>query len=147
MDSVGTTTGTSTRHSLLSTQMTRNGWPFGRKEIADGTEDEAIAVNHGGGLLNCTLTNDIGVENINSPQAGYILSCDVSPIVVSINVRNTGIADQSNFDLAYQLDNNTPVVDTYTNTLTSGQQVTFDFSETIRNYYVWNVYTQMLIAR
>ena len=87
----------------------------------------SIAVYYGGGLLNCSLTNDVAIENNNDPS-DFNMVCNPGPAIVSALVRNTGINSQSNFPVSYQLDSQPKVTETFTGTIASGQQAVFNFA-------------------
>lgn len=97
---------------------TTNGWESRR----------SIASFYSGGLLNCSLTNDVSIQN-NNEASDFNLICNPGPAIVSVMIMNSGVDAQSNFDVSYQLDSNPIVTETFTGTLTSGQQVTFDFAQ------------------
>ena len=88
----------------------------------------SIAVFYPGGLLNCSLTNDVSIQS-NNEASDFNQICNPGPIVVSAIIMNSGVEPQSDFEVSYQLDSNPVVTETYSGTLTSGQQVTFDFAE------------------
>jgi len=67
--------------------------------------------------------DDVGVSAISSPQSGEGLGSEQ----VSIVVENFGANTQSNFPVQYTIDTGTPVVETFTATINSGETVTFDF--------------------
>ncbi|MBK5212682.1 MAG: S8 family serine peptidase [Flavobacteriaceae bacterium] len=87
----------------------------------------SIAVFYSGGLLNCSLTNDVSIETNNQPS-DFNLVCNPGPAIVSVVIRNTGVDPQSNFDVSYQLDSDPIVTETFTGTLTSGQQAVYNFT-------------------
>jgi len=88
-----------------------------------------IAINHPGGLLNCSLTDDIGTVSIDNDPNDFNFVCSgSSEILVSATFRNSGIDPQSNFTVSYQLDSDPVVEETYTGTLGSGEQDSFIFA-------------------
>jgi hypothetical protein len=89
------------------------------------------ALFYGGGLLNCSLSNDLALISINNDPNEFNYVCDNSPVVISATVANTGLDSQSSFTMRYQIDNETPVEETYTGTLNSGQQIVFEFENTV----------------
>lgn len=89
------------------------------------------ALFYGGGLLNCTLSNDLALISINNDIAEFNYVCDSSPVVISATIANTGINPQSNFTMRYQIDNEAPVEETFTGTLNSGQQIVYEFDTTV----------------
>ncbi|MFC7356103.1 S8 family serine peptidase [Jejudonia soesokkakensis] len=87
-----------------------------------------IAIRHAGGLLNCALANDVAIT-LNNTEGDFATVCSGnSNVIVSVDIQNTGVDPQSNFSISYQLDTNTPVVETYSPTITSGTIVTYDFT-------------------
>ena len=87
-----------------------------------------IAIYHPGGLVNCSLTNDVSIES-NNAASDFNLVCNPGPVIVSAKITNSGIDPQSNFDVSYQLDSDPVVTEVYTGTINPGQQVTYDFTE------------------
>ncbi len=67
---------------------------------------------------------DLGVSAITSPVTGMELGEES----VTITVNNYGDKDASNFELAYQIDENEPVVETYTGTISAGGSVEYTFN-------------------
>ncbi|RMA65941.1 S8 family serine peptidase [Ulvibacter antarcticus] len=87
-----------------------------------------IAINHPGGLLNCSLNNDVAAVSIDNNPGDFATVCTgVSDVVIVASFLNSGIDPQSNFDVSYQLDSDPPVVESYTGTINSGQQVSYSF--------------------
>ncbi|GHC44754.1 hypothetical protein GCM10008083_04200 [Ulvibacter litoralis] len=88
-----------------------------------------IAINHPGGLLNCSLANDVSTVSIDNTPSDFALVCAGSnDVVISASFRNSGMDPQSNFTVSYQLDSNPAVEETYTATLNPGQQVAYNFT-------------------
>jgi len=100
------------------------------KNDTDGWKSRrTIAINHPGGLLNCSLINDLAVISIDNDPSDFTLVCaGSSDIIVVASFRNTGIDPQSNFTVSYQLDSNPVVQETYAGTLNSGQQAAYSFT-------------------
>jgi hypothetical protein len=88
--------------------------------------DEYNPNNEFGKNVKHLFSNDIGVTSISSPTSGEGLGVET----VSISIMNFGANSQSNFDVSYTLDSGTPVVETYTGTINSGEQATYDFTQT-----------------
>ncbi len=87
-----------------------------------------IAQYHPGGLVNCTLSNDLSLEAINNTPGDFNTVCDSDPIIISVTIRNTGVNSQSGFSVSYQLNAEPLVVETFSGTILSGQQAVYDFS-------------------
>lgn len=100
------------------------------KNDTDGWKTKRlIALNHPGGLLNCSLTNDMELTSINNDPGEFSGACGGgTDTVISVNITNTGIDPQSNFMVSYQLSGGPVVDETYTGTLNSGDQVTHEFA-------------------
>lgn len=69
------------------------------------------------------LANDIGVTAITSPTSGML---DIEDVTISIT--NFGGVAQSNFDVQYILDNESPVVETFTGNILPEETVSFTFA-------------------
>lgn len=87
----------------------------------------SIANKYNGGLLNCSLANDMAIE-INNQPSDFNLVCNPGPVTISVIVRNSGIDSQSDFDVSYQVDSDPVVTESYTGTLDSGEQAIYDFT-------------------
>ncbi len=98
------------------------------KKDNDWTTERTIAKFHPGGLLNCSLNDDLALTSIENPTEGYICSANN---IVSVKIQNTGLNNQQNFTVSYQLNNETAVQETYTNILLSGNETTFSFTQPI----------------
>jgi hypothetical protein len=100
------------------------------KNDTEGWESRrTIAEYHPGGLINCSLADDMALESINNTESDFNTVCNSGdPVTISITVRNTGINDQSNFMVSYQLDSEPVVEEMYTETISSGQQDVFEFA-------------------
>ncbi|GAA0871804.1 hypothetical protein GCM10009117_09500 [Gangjinia marincola] len=102
------------------------------KNIALGWESKrTIAVGGTTGLQNCVLTNDLAIEELNVNEDDFLLACDNQPVVVSADISNTGAEQQSNFMISYQLNDDPVVEEMYTETLASGELITFEFAEPV----------------
>jgi hypothetical protein len=98
------------------------------KNATDGWKGRrSIAVYYAGGLLNCSLTNDLSIESNNEPS-DFNLVCNPGPATVSATIRNFGADPESNFEVSYQLDSEPAVTETFTGTLAPGGQTVFDFT-------------------
>jgi hypothetical protein len=96
-----------------------NGWKSRR----------TIAINHPGGLLNCSLNNDLATISIDNVPSDFTLVCaGSSDVIITASFRNAGIDPQSNFTVAYQLDSDPIVEETFIGALNSGQQIAYSFT-------------------
>lgn len=124
--------GSSATNSIVApiTNPNDNFW-FAIKAVgADGwITKRSNAVFYTGGLFNCSLNNDLELSTVLSPNDGAF--CDGDTNVVSVVITNTGIDDQSNFTVSYQLNTEPVVEETITSTLTSGSNIAHDFSQTL----------------
>lgn len=83
------------------------------------------------------LSNDVGALEITSPVSGSGLG---SSETVAITVKNFGAVPQSNFDVQYDIDGGTPVVETFTGTIAPEEEVTYNFTQT-GDFSVLGTYT------
>lgn len=82
-------------------------------------------------LIDCNNDNDAGVANILSPIANQ-QSCNGSAFDVSIMLTNIGQPYQTNFPVYYSINNGTPVMETFTDTLFGNSQRNFMFSQQLQ---------------
>ena len=88
-----------------------------------------IAIYHPGGLVNCSLNNDLSTVSIDNSPSDFALVCaGTSDVIIEATFGNAGIDPQSNFTVSYQLDSEPVVQEMYTGTLNSGQQAAFTFA-------------------
>lgn len=98
------------------------------KNATQGWEGRrSLARYYAGGLLNCSLANDLAIES-NNEASDFNLICNPGPATVSTTIWNFGSSPESNFEVTYQLDSEPVVSETYTGTLAPGEQTIFDFS-------------------
>ncbi|MFA7274846.1 MAG: S8 family serine peptidase [Crocinitomicaceae bacterium] len=94
-----------------------------------------IASYYGGGLLNCSIPNDLELSTINNDASDFSSICNgSSPAYVSVKITNTGLNSQSNFPISFQVNSNTAITETYTGTINSGQQVNYTFTTPISGF-------------
>jgi hypothetical protein len=72
------------------------------------------------------LTNDVGVVLIASPISGS----DLGDETVTVRVKNFGAGTQSGFNVQYSVDGGTPVVQSFSGSIESEEELTFNFSQT-----------------
>jgi len=123
--------GTSTTNSI-TVSIPNSADPIWFAALAKNTTEawegrRSIAVLYGGGLLNCTLANDLAIES-NNEASDFNLICNPGPATVSTTIWNFGSSPESNFEVTYQLDSGLVISETYTGTLAPGEQTIFDFS-------------------
>jgi hypothetical protein len=87
--------------------------------------------------------DDLGVVAITAPNNGVLTAAEQ----VTVTIYNFGTDDQANFPVAYQVNGNTPVVETYTGTLTAGASATYTFTAPVNmstpGYYHFKAYTDL----
>ncbi len=130
MEVVGTTNTNSITVPITDPEATLWYAVLAKNATEDWEGRRSIARKHDGGLLNCTLANDVAVE-VNNTPSDFNQICNPGPVTVSAKLTNTGIDSQTNFDVSYQLDNGSVITETFTETLSSGQTMIFDFAEQI----------------
>ena len=92
------------------------------------TNERTIATFYEGGLLNCTLNNDLTVTQILSDTNNFSGACGNADGIVSATIENNGIGDQTDFTVSYQLSGQSAVEETFTGTLAPGASVDYDFA-------------------
>jgi hypothetical protein len=70
------------------------------------------------------LANDVGALEITSPESGSGLGL----ATVSVNIKNFGATPQTGFDVQYSIDGGAPVVESFTGTINSEEEIVFDFA-------------------
>ena len=70
--------------------------------------------------------DDMGTLAITSPTSGYGLGIEA----ISITIKNFGFSPQSNFPVEYVLNGGSAVVETFTGTINSGEELNYTFSQT-----------------
>lgn len=81
--------------------------------------------------------NDLGVIEINQPGNGLLTNAEE----IEITINNYGFDPQSNFDVSYEINGGTPVVETFTGTIASGNTATYTFTQTVDMSTVGQTYT------
>ncbi len=71
------------------------------------------------------LANDIGTVEITDPSSGSGLGNEV----VTAVLKNYGADSQSNFDVQYTVNGGTPIVESFTGTIDSEEEVNFSFTQ------------------
>jgi len=132
MDLIGNTTDTFFQFPIAS--VSENFWVavVARNNSEGWKSRRTIAINYSGGLLSCSLNNDLAAISINNNLNNFTLVCSGSnEATVSATFRNTGIDPQSNFMVSYQLDSEPVVQETFTGNLLAGQQAVYSFATPI----------------
>jgi len=70
------------------------------------------------------FANDVGATEVLAPQSGSGLGLET----ISITVKNFGAASQTGFDVQYTINGGTPVIETFTPTILSEEEVIFNFA-------------------
>jgi hypothetical protein len=70
------------------------------------------------------FANDVGATEVLAPQSGSGLGMET----ISITVKNFGAASQTGFDVQYVINGDAPVIETFTPTILSEEEVTFNFA-------------------
>lgn len=77
-------------------------------------------------FISVPFVNDVGIIKILEPFSTSNLGNES----ISVRIKNYGSSTQSNFDVAYTLDGNSPVVETYNNSISPGEIKNFIFTQT-----------------
>lgn len=129
MENVGTTTGTSL--AVPITDLTGSFWVAVSASGGNGWESRrSIAIHYysNGDLLNCTLENNMTLVALENDLSALDLICSGSNTVqISANVRNSGLNQQNNLTISYQL-NTDAVVEEVLGDMAPGEQLTHTFT-------------------
>lgn len=74
------------------------------------------------------LANDVSPIEITSPETGSGLTANETIVVT---LKNMGATTQSNFDVQYVVNGNAPVIETYAGPITSEEEVSYSFTQTV----------------
>ncbi|HQV00619.1 MAG TPA: S8 family serine peptidase, partial [Bacteroidia bacterium] len=130
MDSNGTSTTNSYVFGGLN-PMTEQWFSVKAYHTNGAVSRRAIAIKKDPGIINCALAFDAGVTGI-SPANLVLQSCVApSTINLTIGLTNSGVNPISNFDVAYTVNNGTPVIETFTNTINPGANTVYTFTTPI----------------
>ncbi len=77
------------------------------------------------------FNDDLAVISIDTPVSGVLTDNET----ITVTIQNLGEADATGFDISYQIDNGSEIIETYTGTITSGStaQYTFNTSANLSN--------------
>jgi hypothetical protein len=127
MENVGNSTTTSYIHTI--TDPTLPIWyAMVAKNSTSGWESRrTIASYYAGGLLNCAFANDVELVSINS-SSNFLSVCNTSGAYPEISILNAGQSPISNFPVTYEITGQPVVTETYTGTISPGQQVIYTFT-------------------
>ncbi len=89
----------------------------------------SIAINYDDLLLDCQQNNDLALSTILTPNPQSQLSgCDPYIDNISITITNEGLDPASDFPVAFRLNDQAPVTEVFSGTLSSGESVDYVFS-------------------
>lgn len=130
MDPVGTTTSTS--FAVYGLNPYNPQWLSVRALGPNNAAGRrAVAIEHSGGTLACTVPIDIGVDGLSSPGAGVLPACQSSSAApVTIQLRNNGVSAASNVPVRYQINGGPVVSETFPGPLTASATTNYTFSQT-----------------
>ena len=131
MELLGNSTNTSFTFSITNPNDEMWAAVVAKNDTEGWKSRRTIAIHHPGGLINCSLADDLSLESINNTSNDFNYICDNNPTIISATIRNTGINSQSDFTISYQIDSEPIVEEVYTGTLNSGQQDVFDFANEV----------------
>jgi hypothetical protein len=129
MEIVGTTTNPT---SMKIENATPND-PFyyavrARSSSLNWTSERSIAQYYEGGLLNCVYFNDMAVSKVVSTADNFSGLCNPADGIVTIEIENAGQLIQGNFDVQYQVDGGTAVVETFSGNLNPSEKANHTFA-------------------
>lgn len=99
------------------------------KNTTDGWKSRrTLALQYGGGILNCVVIDDIAVQSINNSPNDFSTLCGAGDNIISINLKNFGSVAQSNFEVMYEVTGQSPVAETYSGTINPNEEVVYEFA-------------------
>lgn len=100
-------------------------WVAVAAKYNDGVGRRTNAINHNGGLLNCTISDDVGITLV--APFGEFGGCQADTTVI-VTLTNLGQNDKPALQINYQLDNGAVVSQALSDTLFAGQTLTDTFA-------------------
>ncbi|PHS61691.1 MAG: hypothetical protein COB12_11885 [Flavobacterium sp.] len=82
-------------------------------------------------------SKDVGVNDIVSPNNGILTNAEV----VEVTIHNYGLDSQTNIPVELRVDGNLITTETYSGTINSGDDVTFQFAQTVDLSTIGQTYT------
>lgn len=109
-----------------------------------GVNNEGFVFDNVEIITNPLEVNDLGIVAINNPTSGALSNSEV----ISVEIKNYGSDEQSNFTLSYQIDENAAVSETFTSSIQPGETEAFSFAQTadLSSVKVYNVLAQTELA-
>ncbi|MFT5982694.1 MAG: hypothetical protein ACI9RM_001128 [Ulvibacter sp.] len=104
--------------------LSNSGQTYAIEVATDLTGDEFAGNNSSSKNVTHLLTDDVGALAITAPESGSGLGL----ATVSVNIRNFGASPQSGFDVQYTIGGGIPVVESFTGTINSEEEIEFDFA-------------------
>ncbi|HFA48437.1 MAG TPA: T9SS type A sorting domain-containing protein, partial [Bacteroidetes bacterium] len=129
MESLGLTSDLHFEVPTISGNPTLDHWLAIRAVGENGLKSgRSVALLYNGGLKNCAQQNDLSILKILSPGTGTLSGCGTFGMPVSITLKNTGTASQTDISVGYQINGGPPVLETLPGTMQPGQVTNFIFS-------------------
>ncbi len=92
----------------------------------------AVAILKSVGTGNCPVPNDASVSAVLNPAEGAFASCQqFDSVAVEIEIENTGTSELSNIPVAFTLNGDPPVLDTFPGPIGRYQKARFTFQTTV----------------
>jgi VCBS repeat-containing protein len=108
--------------------------------FAGGAEITGFAIPYNSSLPNL----DAAISGCTSPKS----SCDLANEDITINIVNFGTASISNFPISYSINGGTPVTETVSSTILSGNNLVYTFTQkadlSATGSYIIKVYTSLV---
>ncbi len=130
MDSVGITN--QTTFAFAGLYPPNENWFSVAPILANGLVGQrCLAIPSTGGLVNCSLENDVRVEEVLSPEPQSYADCFNYDFPVSILLRNEGLNTQTAIPVFYQVDSQPIVSELFTGTLLPSSSAIHTFAASI----------------
>ena len=90
------------------------------------------------------LGDNVGALGVSAPSSGSELGVEE----ITMIIKNIGLSPQSNFDVQYSINGDTPVIETFTGTIGSEETASYSFTQTsdFSELGVYNVTVKTLLA-
>lgn len=76
----------------------------------------------------CSFVQDLAVASIDNAPGEFSPLCGDGETIVKATFANMGLDDQTGFEVSYQLDSDTPVVETIPGTIAAGGTLSYEFT-------------------
>ena len=130
MEVVDTSTSTNIGIPTINGDPSEDYW-FAVRAITDAgmPGQRSVAIHYNDGLYNCPLDNDLALNYLSAPSVNIALGCGAFNSEVKVQLQNNGTTEITDITLAYQVNDDAPVMETPANfSLPAGGNMEYTFS-------------------